>query len=265
MNSLLLPLDVVRFEIRRSMTAGRLAIWWVLVVFPIAIMATVRITAQANMGERYDPDRLTEPFGMALYFLVPELTCLLGLLLWATPAISTEIEGQTWVYVTLRTLGRPMVLIGKFLTAILWTFSAALISITLCSLILTPVNPFQFWSVMVFLAFLSCVSHAALFVAIGTVCYRRTMVAAVLYTLVVEYGVSFIPAVINKVTINYRLRGLLYDWMEWEAAQNVSIDVFGYETASTHVLSLLIATLLFLGISIYRVQHTEYPTQQEGN
>lgn len=265
MNSLLLPLDVVRFELRRSMTAGRLAIWWVLVAFPIVIMTAVRFTAHAKFGERYDPVRLTEPYGMAVYFLVPELTCLLGLLLWATPAVSTEIEGQTWVYVTLRSLGRPMVLIGKFLTAVLWTFSAALISLTLCAVILGPTDAFRFWYVMVFLAFLSCVSHAALFVAIGTVCYRRTMVAAVLYTVVVEYVLSFIPAVINKVTINYRLRALLYDWMQWDTAQNVSIDYFGYETASTHIVSLLIATLLLLGLAFYRVQHTEYPTQQEGN
>ena len=99
----MVALDVVRFELRRSMTVGRGAIWMVLVMFPVALMTVLRLTVPVND---------VEPWGLALYFLVPEVVCLLGLLLWATPVISTEIEGQTWIYLAMRQSGRTTVLLG---------------------------------------------------------------------------------------------------------------------------------------------------------
>ena len=39
----LLVLDVVRFEIRRSLSPGRTGIWSILVLFPIALVAAIRL------------------------------------------------------------------------------------------------------------------------------------------------------------------------------------------------------------------------------
>lgn len=261
---LMLPLDVMVFELRRSLTIGRMAIWGVLVAFPVAIITAMSMIAKIEMGERYDATELVEPFGMAMYFLIPEVSCLLGLLLWATPAISTEIEGQTWVYLTLRSPGRSMVLLGKYLTSVVWTLSAALASVALCTLMVDPEIGDKVWWVLTKLVVLSCFVHAALYLMIGSVFYRRTMVAAVLYTVVVEYVVSFIPALVNKFTINYRLRGLLADWMGWDEARTQAEHIFGSESASTHLEMLAIMVVVLLAVSIYRVERTEYPTQQEG-
>jgi ABC-type transport system involved in multi-copper enzyme maturation permease subunit len=264
MNKLALPFDVMIFELRRSLTIGRIAIWILLVAFPVAIITAMSMIAKLNLGPRYNPEELIEPFGMAMYFLIPEVTCLLGLLLWATPAVSTEIEGQTWVYLTMRSSGRSMVLIGKYLTAVVWTLSAALLAVALCCVAVGPTIGGELWWVLSLLVILSCFAHAALYLAIGAVFYRRTMVAAVLYTVVVEYVVSFIPALVNKFTINYRLRGLLADWMGWDEARSQAENVFGSEAASTHLQMLAIMIVTLLAISIYRVERTEYPTQQEG-
>ncbi len=255
MNALSLPLDVMWFELRRSLTIGRLAMWVVLVAFPVALIATLRVVTETTA---------IEPIGITLYFLVPEVTCLLGLLLWATPAISTEIEGQTWVYLVLRRSGRRTVLLGKYLTAVLWTLAAAWLAIGLSMLFLGPAASLQLLWVMLVLATLSCLAHAALFVLIGVIFYRRTMASAVMYTMAVEYGLSFVPAVVNKFTINYRLRGLLAHWMDWEMARTRAENVFGSEPPGTHLLVLLAITITFLGIAFYRVERTEYPTQQEG-
>ena len=105
-------------------------------------MATI---ARLEMGEEFDAERLAQPFGMAMYYLIPEVTCLLGLLLWATPAISTEIEGQTWVYLTLRGSGRSAVVIGKYLTAVFWTLSAALSATTISSVLVGPIIGWRIW------------------------------------------------------------------------------------------------------------------------
>ncbi|MEO1619082.1 MAG: hypothetical protein AAFV88_24740, partial [Planctomycetota bacterium] len=111
---------------------------------------------------------------------------------------------------------------------------------------------------------LSCCSYAALFLVIGVLFYRRTMVAAVLYTVIVEYIVSFIPAMVNKFTINYRLRGLMAEWMQWEEAKTRAQAIFGDEPASTHLTILGITTVVLLAVAFYRVQTTEFPMTQEG-
>lgn len=251
----LLMLDVIRFELRRSLTVGRSAIWIVLVMFPIALISALRLIASIDRPE---------PWGIMLYFLVPEVLCLLGLLLWATPALSTEIEGQTWVYLATRRSGRSLVLLGKYMTAVFWTFTAALAAITVCTIVMGPYGGFRLWSVMCLLSLFSCLAHASLYVMIGTVFFRRTIVTAVFYTLVIEYGLSLVPAVANKLTINYRLRGLLADWMNWEEARSAAENVFGSEPASIHLLVLAAFTLTLLAAAMFRVGHTEFPTQQEG-
>ncbi len=251
----LLVLDVIRFELKRSLTWGRTAMWFVLVAFPIAIFATLRQIA---------PDDKAEEWGLMLYFLVPEVICLLGLLLWATPAISTEIEGQTWIYMAMRRSGRSWIPLGKYLTSIAWTYSAAVVSCTGCVIVMGQMGSVRLWGVMNLLSLLSCIAHAALYLLIGVIFYRRTMVTAVAYTLTIEYGLSFVPALANKLTINYRLRGLLAEWMDWEIARSMAENVMGHEPPATHLLVLAAMTMALLGATIYRMGHTEFPTHQEG-
>lgn len=251
----LLALDVFRFELRRSLTYARSAIWIVLVMFPVALVSALRMIAPVDE---------VEPWGIMLYFLVPEVICLLGLLLWATPAVSTEIEGQTWIYLAMRRSGRSLVLLGKYVTAVVWCMSAAIASTTVCVVVMGPAGGFRLWCVMCLLSILSCFAHASLYVLIGVIFFRRTMVTAAFYTLVFEYGLSLVPALANKLTINYRLRGLLADWMNWEEARSAAENVFGNEPASTHLLALAAITFTLLAVAMLRVSRAEYPTQQDG-
>lgn len=253
----LLVIDVVRFEIRRSLSPGRVAIWSILVLFPIALMTAVRLLGNQTSESE-------EAWGMALYFLVPEVVCLLGLLLWATPAVSTEVEGQTWIYLAMRQSGRNLVLVGKYLTAVLWSCSAAFVATTVCTIIMGSAGGIWLWCVICILSLLSCLAHAALYVLIGTVFFRRTMVTAVFYTLVVEYVLAFVPAMANRLTINYRLRGLLADWMDWSTARTVTETIGGQESAWVHIVVLLATSVALLSLSILRLTWTELPTQQEG-
>lgn len=257
-----LAFDVLIFELRRSFTALRMGLWFVLTAFPIAVVIAMLAIAKLELGDRYNPERLVEPFGMAMYFLIPELACLLGLLLWAAPAVSTEIEGQTWVYLATRQAGRTAVIFGKYLTAVVWSLSAALVSLAICCLAAGPTIGGQLWAVLLVLSVVSCLVHAALYVLIGTWFYKRTMVTAVVYTIIVEYVVSFIPAVVNQFTINYRLRGILARWMGWEDALTNAQNVFGNEPITTHLAVLALMVAVFLAAAVYRVERAEYPTQQ---
>lgn len=267
MNPLLI-LDVVRFEINRSLTIGRIAIWVALIAFPVTLVSIVRM----NMGLRPDDPGAAvleygsaiEQYGILLYFLIPEVICLLGLLLWSTPVVATEIEGQTWIYLAMRQSGRSIVLLGKYLTSVAWTLSAALIGITLCVWIIGAPDSLEMWLMMSGLATLSCLAHSAIFLLIGVIFHRRTMVTAVVYTLVFEYGLSLIPAIANKLTVNYRLRGLLANWMEWDSVRSRAEVLFGSETSTAHLNSLAVFTIVLLVLSVLRLSRAEYPTQQDG-
>lgn len=248
--------DVVRFEIARSLSPGRLSIWVLLTAFPIVLIGVVRWVIGTA-----DPEILT---GM-LYVLVPQVTCMLGLLLWGTPAISTELEGQTWIYLAMRRSGRSMVLVGKYLTAVLWTLSSALVSITVCCLLMGSASSSETWAAMCILAVLSCVVYGALYLLIGVVFFRRTMVAAVAYTLAFEVGLGFVPAVINKILISYRLRGLLADWTGSENIRSAGELMYGVEPTSTHLIVLLTTAAALLVAALFWLRFAEYPTQQDGS
>ncbi len=251
-----LTIDVIKFELARSLTLGRSSLWLILVLFPIGIVSALRLNQV--------PTDSVERWGVTLYYLIPEVITLLGLLLWATPVISTEVESQTWVYLAMRRSGRFDVLLGKYFTAVTWTLTAAILSTTVCTVLMGEAGGLRLWLVMIALSGLSSLVHASLYVLIGTVFYRRTMVSAVFYTLVVEYGLSFVPAVANKFTINYRLRGLLSNWMDWNLARSEAESVFGSEATLTHLAVLFLMTTIFFGISLVRISHSEFPTQQEG-
>ena len=251
----MLVLDVIRFELSRSLTLARLLVWAGLVAFPVTL---VGILSQSVNVQR------EEPMGFILFLLVPEVVCLLGLLLWATPAIATEIEGQTWIYLAMRRTGRGVVALGKYLTAVFWTLSAALVAIPICVIFIRPENPIRMLVVMCVLATLSCFAYAALYLFIGLLFRKRTMVTAVGFTLAIEFGLSFVPALANKLTVNYRLRGLLADWLQWDEVRSRAELVFGSEPASTHLIALAIYTAALLVISLWRLHVSEFPSQQDG-
>lgn len=249
-------LEVVQFELARSLTWGRFSLWLVLVGFPIALIAALQFLGM--------PPRSDEVLGSIVYFLIPEVMCLLALLLWATPVVSTEIEGQTWGYLALRTSGRREVILGKYTTAVLWSLSATLLSVTICTLLLGDAGSIKLWFVLCLLCVLSSFAHASLYLLIGVVFHRRTIVTAVFYTGAIEYGLSFVPALANKLTINYRLRGLLSNWMDWDLTRSSAEVLLGSESTSTHLTVLFLLTLLLLGLSLAKVRWSEFPTQQVG-
>ena len=119
-------LSVARFEFRRSITPARLAVWSVLALFPVAIMGIVSF---------YDAP--PEPFawGIMFYGLVPQVVCLLGLLLWVAPVVHSELEGRTWFYLTSRPGGRVAMLLGKYLNGVAWCAAAGCLGVTLAMIV----------------------------------------------------------------------------------------------------------------------------------
>ena len=200
---------VFSFECSRTFRAPRLAAWLALALFPAGLLALMQ-----SQGARLERG---VQGGLALFLLVPELTCVLGLLLWAAPAVYSELEGKTWTYLAVSPAGKDSVLLGKFLTAVFWTALAAWLSLVLASAVLRPQqDPWRLRLVLAGLVPLSSAAYGALYLLFGVLFLKRAMVAAVAYTFISEVLVGMIPAVINRITVQYHLRSLLVKAMAGE-------------------------------------------------
>ena len=212
--------------------------------------------------ERQPPSPLSQLWGAVFFGLIPEVITLFGLLLWVPPLVHAELEGRTWIYLAVRPRGRVSVLLGKYLTAVAWTALAGWISTTICVCIVRPEDPVpplvddggpgrnRQRLLRRDLQPDRCGLH------------RRAMVIAVGYTLIFEFLVSLIPAVINKLTVQYRLRGLLFTWMDWRGLMSPQAgEVFlGTEPAWLHLLILCGGVVVTLVVAVQVIQRKEYAT-----
>ncbi len=249
-------LQVIRFELQRSFVLGRLATWVLLWAFPTALIAT------AVFLRRTDPPIVVA--SLLSYVLVPQVCCMLGLLLWATPAIQSELEGKTWIYISLRPSGKLAVLLGKYCLAVIWAGSASIISSWILAWLLGEDQWLQLGKTLSGLSILSCICYGALYLLIGVVVTKRAMITALTYSLVIEVAVSLVPATINQLTISYRLRSLLADWMELERLRSRSELFSGTESATTNILILLGYAAGLLLVASFAMLRRELGPESDG-
>lgn len=256
-------LTVFEFELRRALTPPRLAWWCVLAFFPVALICFMLSIPGAR---RNIPIQAWASF---LFGLIPMLVSMLGTFLWTAPAISSELERQSWVYLAVRPHGRTAVLLGKYLAAVAWVLPAAVMGASLSVILLKAFDTslarqnesFHTWFTIVRLSLLSIPAYAAVFLALGTLFTKRAMVISVAYTLVFELVVSFVPALINKLTVQYRLRALFIHWSGIDVSQlskDSPMDLFSSAPAWQHVAILLVYIVVMLVISVALVRGRDY-------
>lgn len=248
-------LQVIRFEGQRTRTNGRIGIWLALAAFPSLLMILLQAQARQTI-----PD---EPLALMAFYLVVQVGCMLGLLLWATPAVGSELEAQTWIYLALRPHGKTATLIGKYGIATAWTASAGLVSAAGVAFFSRYPDPWTLAAALMVLVLISSACYAALYVLIGVVFSARATVVAVVYTLLFEGVLSSIPATINKFTVCYRLRALLAEWVELDEVRRAIKELFGYEPAWQHMAYLGLYTTLVLTIALVVVRYKEFPVNTD--
>jgi ABC-type transport system involved in multi-copper enzyme maturation permease subunit len=293
MNSIM---AVFFFELKRIMTPGR-AFWWVVVAaFPAVIMLLMKNYANIQTGEGEIRQATSTVFTIVLYFMAPTISCMLGALLTAAPAVASELEQHSWVYLAVRPNGLFHLVMGKYLVAVVWAASATVVGVTIAVSIAAVDSPAEVSAhdeqrneititeavaaeavpgiidagevtrAMVGLSILSACAYSALYLMLGTVFNRRAMIICVGYTAAVELFLGFFPAVINRFTIQYRLRTLLFDWTtqsEQFRESGVLDLVASDESAFMQIMWLMSWTAVFLAIALVSVQVREFTSASE--
>lgn len=243
------------FEIRRTQTKARWFAWSVLTLFPLLVVFLLHVQ---------DEGLSDEGWGLILYGLMPQVVCLLGLLLWVAPLLQSELEGRTWSYLAVRPGGKLATLLGKYLNGVGWTLTCCWGGLALVVLIGRPdvTAPLRLACVLAFVIGLAVVAYGAVYAVIGALFHRRAMVIAVAYMLIFELLVSNIPAFINKLTVQHRLLNILFRLMDWRLPPESPIQV-GLDPAWQHTLILLCYTFLALTLAIAILWYREYVTNEE--
>lgn len=239
-------LAVAQFEGRISMGPGRWALWLVLTGFPITIVALIKALAG-------DPSPADETVAWALLiYVLTQLTAVLGVLLWASPALQVELENRTWIFTASRPYGRRCLILGRYIVAVVWSFSAAGTAVVVCCLIASPEKMLSMMATLLVLTALCCLAFAALYTLLAVMFPKRAMAVAFGFTLVFELLIAFVPAMINQFTIQFRLRCLLVRWLDLE--QHLArVPLLFSDRSTLHHLSLLavyVTALLLISVVI---------------
>jgi len=257
------PIGVFKLELIRTLTFGRILTWFAMSLFPPTLIgiASWQIGAQRGLGAA----EMNFGYVVMLFLLIPQVLTVLGLLLWATPIVHSELEAQTWVYSVVRPGARRAVLLGKYCIAVLWTFSSGCVAVSLAIPFTSLTNPMQTWGILCFLNLLASLSYAALFATLGTLIQKRAMVIAFMYGLFVEAILSTLPATINQLTVSFRLRSILFQMHDMSLTTAAELGRF-FDTSYSvpfHLVCLSLFTIVLLGVSLWRVEASQFVWQSE--
>lgn len=247
------------FELRRSVTGQKISAAVILSIFPPAIMFLIfRIVNGAIPPE-------------LILAILLWMVGLLALLLWVPPNIYSELEGQTWILSTSRPYGRASLLLGKYFSAIIWTvlveFIALMLTVGVCSPFF-DLSPLVIGFAKVIL--LAALAYGAVFSLLGVVALKRAMGFAVGYCLVSEMLIAFVPAMVQKFTVQYHLRALSFHWISDFGASRIDDEQFAnffnlFEPLPiwANVLSLLGFGVVLMTASIAIANFRQYITHNE--
>ena len=202
-------LATCRFEWSQFMTFQRIAVAISLALFPPSMLGMMLMALRrSRVGTGYE---------LFISVLFISIVCLLGLFMWATPIVASELEGKSWIFNASRPRGRVSLLLGKYLAAVLFNFAICLIAVTLCLFLIQATTqslraPLSLWLKMNALYGIACLAYGAIYSLIGTLHYRRAMVIAAAYTIVSDFVLANIPALISRLTLRFHLQFLGLEW-----------------------------------------------------
>ena len=109
--------------------------------------------------------------------------------------------------------------------------------------------------------------HAGIISDISTHPFRLTTVTGIIYALIIEGVISFVPAVISKMTISYHLRmmylKILDDGDRAQIFRRLNIDFSEY-TAWKLWAIMIVVTIVLLALTSLVVTSREYNKNQPG-
>ena len=263
------------FELRRSMSVQRISVSAGLSLFPPAMLTLLIIGAKISDD---DGGKLMLESAQFMAVFLTALVLLLGLLLWATPNVYSELEGKSWLFVASRPSGRRSIFLGKFMASVLVSLAICFMAISLCVLVIyhydakndATSDPARLWLSMNFVFALATLIYASLFSLIGVLFVKRAMVVGAGFLIGFDVFLASLPgALINRFTVRHHLQEIGIATMGWffpsPAGNEKEYRIIYGDPWPTwiHVTVILVATLVLLVIGIKVITSREYVTSDQ--
>ncbi len=192
-----------------------------------------------------------------LFLLYPQALCLLISLFYGTSVLGHELTGKTLTYLFTRPLPRWKFILGKYLGIITALLIPTSLSLLTSWLILGALGGFS-----VFLALLAAtvgalMAYNAIFILFGFLIPRRAMIVALLYGVVFEMVLSFVPALVNQFTITYYLRSFVVKTLDLQIPHE-AIRVIGGASPLAALIAVSVVSVGGLAISSLLAANREF-------
>lgn len=144
--------------------------------------------------------------GLVLPILLP-----LTALLFATSALGGEVEDRTLVYLTLKPVARLVVVVAKYLAAVLIT--TLLVEVSLAATYLVAAqgagNLHDLWAILL-AGLVGCLAYTSLFLLLGLWLPRRGLLVGFIYVLVWEGTASNFSTALAALSVRRYVQGGLH-------------------------------------------------------
>jgi ABC-2 type transport system permease protein len=241
---------------KAGLKAKRTRVFILLGLVPLLLMLAVRVMESAGSLAAGASGDFFAKVMLSLYFqlLVPVLALFFG-----TSIVNEELDNKTLVYLTTVPVPRRIVLLGKFLAALL--LGALLVGggFLLCFLAasLTRLGEAAAWGeagVFLAAALLALFCYMALFAAAGAF-MKKSVLVGLFFVFGWESVVQYFPGVTQKFTIVHWVKSLLPI-----PAGEGGFLIFQLQPSPPlqSVLTLLVAGLLFLWLAVLIFERKEY-------
>ncbi len=258
-----------RFEIQSSFTIQRTSVSLILALFPPTMLGLLILGA--TFSRAGISSSILQDFTPLTIVLIG-LVSLLSLILWATPNVSAELEGKSWVFIASRPGGRISIFLGKFLASFSVSYAICIVSISLCTLLIDSQlhigNAVRFWLSLSGIFFLACLAYGGIFSLLGVLFIKRAMTFSVGFVIVSDIIMASVPGVLmNKFSIRYHLQEISLTWLGWflpSSSEKGYRVIFGDGYPVTiHICILVGITLLTLCLGAWAIANREYITTYE--
>jgi ABC-type transport system involved in multi-copper enzyme maturation permease subunit len=184
-------------------------------------------------------------YAIFLFLVYPQVMCLLLSLLYGTGVLGHELDNKTLPYLFTRPLRRWQFVLGKYLGIVAALAIPTSASLAAAWAILTRFNHADVLGGVLLGTLGALLAYNAVFILLGFITPRRAMIAALLYGILFELVLSFVPALINQITVTYYLRSLVAGAIGLELPREVARSLGEASVALSWVaLTVIIAVTL---------------------
>lgn len=201
-------------------------------------------------------------YAIFLFLVYPQVICLLLSLLYGTSVLGHELDNKTLPYLFTRPLRRWQFVLGKYLGIVAALAIPTCASLVVSWAILTRLNHPDVLGGVLLGTLGALLAYNAVFILLGFITPRRAMIAALLYGILFELVLSFVPALINQVTVTYYLRSLVTGVIGVELPREVARSV-GDASVALSCLALAAIVAVTLSASSLMAARREYVVKDD--